>query len=329
MVCAVFKTAGRCHWRLRWVRFPHAPATIPRRMREAFIILNPEAGRGRGRRAESPIGVAAREQGWKVAIESTRYPGEERELATRAADDGWPTVVAAGGDGTVHEVANGLLQNGPSSALLGHIPLGTGNDFARLLGIPGRSVAESMAVLSRASECRFDVGRALGEYFINAMGIGFGAAVVTETLRLKHLSGFALYLAAAWRAFLKFEAPTLEVKLDQSRESGRVMMVEVLVGQTAGGGFRLTPDADPSDGMFDVCLIREVGLLTFLRYLPRVMRGTHAGLPPVTIARSRRVTIECPEGPPTVHLDGELRTAPSSTVEIETLPASLKVLCGS
>jgi diacylglycerol kinase family enzyme len=104
-------------------------------------------------------------------------------------------------------------------------------------------------------------------------------------------------------------------------------MVEAMLGKTTGGGFTLSPSADPCDGRLDVCLIREVGTLTFLRYVPKVIRGTHVGLPPVEVFQANRVEVQSMAGPPIVHLDGELRNADSDTVMVEIRPGMLPILC--
>ena len=104
-------------------------------------------------------------------------------------------------------------------------------------------------------------------------------------------------------------------------------MVEITLGKTTGGGFTVSPDADACDGLLDVCLIREIGTLTFLRYVPRVIRGTHVGLPPVEVFQSDRIELESFAGPAAVHLDGELRFAETASIVVEILPGRLPVLC--
>lgn len=295
--------------------------------RRACIIHNPEAGRGRGRGLEERLGEAGRHVGWDVAVRPTQHAGHETELARAARQEGWPVVVASGGDGTVHGVVNGLLQDGPSDTVLGHVPVGSGNDYARVVGLRKAPVERNLALTLAGRERRLDVGRALGEYFVNSMGVGFGAEVVRQALGMRRLRAFALYLAAACRAFLRFSAPELTVESAERTECARMTMLEVGIGRTAGGGFRLMPEARPDDGLFDVCLIREVGVLQFIRYLPRVIRGTHGTLAPVSIFRTARLSVASASGPLAVHLDGELRLPATARAEIEILPAYLRVLC--
>lgn len=297
--------------------------------RQACIIHNPEAGRGSGRGLETRLHRAVQVAGWDVEVRSTRRAGQEVELARAARAERWPVVIASGGDGTVHGVVNGLLEAGPTEIVLGHIPVGSGNDYARVVGLKKASVERNVGVILRGRVRRLDVGRVLNEYFVNSMGVGFGAEVVRQALGIERLRAFALYLAAACRAFLRFRAPELTVAAEEHRERGKMTMLEIGIGQTAGGGFRLMPDARPDDGLFDVCLIREVGLWQFIRYLPRVIRGTHGRLPPVALFRTARLSVTSTSGPLALHLDGELRLPTIERAEIELLPSHLRVLCAS
>jgi YegS/Rv2252/BmrU family lipid kinase len=296
--------------------------------KRALFILNPHAGRGRARKLFRTLPEAARGLGWEIDVRETLEPGHEVELAADARRQEWPVVIAVGGDGTVHGVSNGLLQDGPANTVLAHVPIGTGNDFAKTVGLNRASHPERNLKLVLQGEVRhLDVGRALGEYFVNGLGIGFGAEVVRNTLRFKRLRGFALYLASVYRTFFSFEAPKLEVTSQEHSQSGSILMAEVSIGKTAGGGFKLTPDADPMDGLLDVCLISDISVLTFLRYVPRVLRGTHTELDPVTVFQTPSVDVLSLSGPPVVHLDGELRLMEEARIQANIKAAYLPALC--
>ncbi len=299
-------------------------------MRDAVVILNPTAGRGRAARLKERIVPAARRSGFSIDLRITKAAGHEVDLAAEAGGEKWPIVVALGGDGTVHGVANGLLESQSVHSVLGHLPLGTGNDFAGMLGFRRQRIDRGFAQLASGVERRFDVGRAVGEYFVNGLGFGFGPAVLRQMESLRTLQGFPLYLAAAFRTFFDFSPPELTIVADGFRDRGLIMMAEVAIGQTAGGGFRLTPDASPCDGLFDVCLVRMVGMLQFIRYLPRVLRGTHTALPPVSMLRASRVSVSAEANHSMViHLDGELRAVSAPKIEAEIVPAALRVICAS
>lgn len=260
-----------------------------------------------------------------MEVERTAGPGHAAELAARAAAAGAARIVAVGGDGTVHEVANGLLRQGGAAAL-GVVPIGSGNDFAKLVGVFRHSPARAVRRLVTSQTMTFDVGRVGGEYFVNSMGVGFGPAVIRVRNGMPGLSGFASYLVPVVRAFAGFRPPRLEIRAPGFSETGYMMMVEVCNGTTAGGSYRFAPDAQPADGRLDLCLVRRVSLPRFLIAVPRVMRGTHATMREVALFQTREVTIRSLDGPLPLHLDGELREpeAVECTARIE--PARLKVM---
>jgi YegS/Rv2252/BmrU family lipid kinase len=291
----------------------------------ATVILNPAAGRGAAWRAREPLARAFRREGWSVDIVPTERPGHATELAAAAARSGAERVIAVGGDGAVHEVANGLLA-ARARAAFGVVPLGTGNDFAKLTGVYRHSVDRAVSRLVTATTQRFDAGNVLGEFFVNTLGVGFGPAVVRARNAMPGLKGFLSYLVPVLRTFATFRPPLLAVRTDGHAERGNMMMVEVCNGTTAGGSYRFAPGADPMDGMLDICVIRKIGLLRFLAALPRVMRGTHEGMPEVTLVRTRSLLIQSPETPLVLHLDGELRTPDVRECTVTVEPGCLNVL---
>ena len=294
-------------------------------MIHAHVILNPAAGGGAGRRLEDSVIRAFRTQGWSVELARTEGPGHARELAARAAEDGVRRIVAVGGDGTVHDVANGMLRQ-RGAAQLGVVPLGTGNDFAKLVGMARHAPLRAVAQLAAARARRFDVGRVGDEYFVNSMGLGFGPEVVRVRNAMPGLKGLWSYVVPLPRAFFGYRAPLCEISSAEWRERGYVMMVEVCNGTTAGGAYRFAPGADPADGYFDVCLVRRVSLLRFLGAVPRVMRGTHLGMKEIKLFRTREVVLHTPDAPLLLHLDGELRALEQRQCSVRVEPGRLNVL---
>jgi diacylglycerol kinase (ATP) len=296
--------------------------------KRALILVNPEAGHGRARRMSIPLPDVARELGWEVETRETQGAGQEVELAAEAGREGWPVVIAVGGDGTVHGTVNGLMSQGSTDTVVAHVPIGTGNDFAKMVGLDkGHKPERNLRRILGGRLRFFDVGRAIDEYFINSVGVGFAAETAKNLMKYKKLGGFASYVVAVYRTFFTYKAPELAVRTSSFFERGRILMVEITLGKTTGGGFTVSPDADACDGLLDVCLIREIGTLTFLRYVPRVIRGTHVGLPPVEVFQSDRIELESFAGPAAVHLDGELRFAETASIVVEILPGRLPVLC--
>ncbi|MGH7521258.1 MAG: diacylglycerol/lipid kinase family protein [Gemmatimonadales bacterium] len=294
-------------------------------MLHAHVIVNPAAGRGAARRAEPVVARAFRAQGWSVDVSRTEGPGHGRELAAQAASQGARHVVAVGGDGTVHDVANGLLRS-DGDAALGVVPVGSGNDFAKIVGLSGHDPIRAVARLVTAKSRRFDAGRVLNEWFVNSVGFGFGPAVVQTRNRMLHLRGFLSYLVPIVKTFFNFEPPLFDVAAPGFRERGYMMMVEVCNGTTAGGSYRFAPDADPTDGKMDVCLIRRVSLPRFLLAIPRVMRGTHLKMREVAIIKTAKLVVRSPEQPLLVHVDGELREPGVNECTVELERGRLNVL---
>jgi diacylglycerol kinase (ATP) len=298
-----------------------------------LVVLNPACGRGLGRKLRPRIERALRGAGVAFDLVETTGPGHAVALGREAAAAGVARVLCAGGDGTVHETANGLLQgprapDGATVPAIGAIPIGTGNDFAKLIGVFKLEPEQAAARMAAAVERRFDVGCVTGEYFANSLGIGFDAEVVRQADKLTRLRGLSVYVVSVYKTFVTFRAPVLEVASSAHRETGPMMMLECSIGVSAGGGFYLTPDADPADGLLDVCLIRKVGLVRFLRYVPRVLKGTHGALREVAMFRTPSLTIRSPEAPLLLHLDGELRAPEGREIEVTLVPQRLRVLAG-
>jgi len=293
-------------------------------------VLNPVAGRGAAARALDPIAREFHHQGWSVEVERTERPGHGAALAARAVQAGAQRIVAVGGDGTVHDVANGLLRHGlggrGGDVALGVVPIGSGNDFAKLVGVYRHSPVRAVRRLVTAQTARFDAGLVCDEYFVNSVGFGFGPEVVRVRNAMPGLSGFASYFVPVLRAFARFRPPRLEVRARGFAETGNMMMVEVCNGTTAGGSYRFAPDAQPGDGRLDVCLVRRVSLLRFLMAVPRVMRGTHATMREVALFQTREVAIRSLDGPLLLHVDGELREPDARECTVRVEPGRLKVM---
>jgi YegS/Rv2252/BmrU family lipid kinase len=292
-----------------------------------LLLVNPTAGHGRAGRLAAEAERACRQQWGDVRVARTGAPGDGVALVREAATQGCDRVLALGGDGTVHEAANGILAMPPDQRpALGVIPVGTGNDYAKLSGTYGQSVRQAIHLLARAQVTRLDVGLAWREYFINSIGIGFDAEVARRVAEYHRLRGTVAYLAAALKTFRAFTPPRLRVEAQGVSFEEEILLLEVGIGAIVGGGFRLTPEARPDDGLFDVCSIRRQGVLGFALKLPLAMVGRHAGLDGVRMFRTDRLTVSATGGAPLVtQLDGELRTGPGP-LEITQSPAALPVL---
>jgi len=288
------------------------------------LLVNPAAGRGRAGRVREAALAACRAQWPDTTVLETTAPGGGVALARQAVDQGAERVLVLGGDGTVHEAANGILTAGRNPPPpLGVIPVGTGNDYAKLVNVHGLGVAEAVRRLAAARVVRLDAGHAWGEYFINAVGAGFDAEVARRVNGFRRLEGTPAYLLAVFEAFASFRPPNLRVESEELTFEEPLMLIEIGIGDRVGGGFRLTPDARPDDGLFDVCAIRALKLGSFLLKLPLAMLGRHRRLREVRMFRTAALTVTATDGELVAQFDGELRRRREPlvvTIERQRLP---------
>lgn len=290
-----------------------------------LLLVNPAAGHGRGRRlADEAASAIQRQWGELIRIE-TRAAGEAVDIV-RGMDDGIARVIVLGGDGTLHEAANGLLQRADADRRpLSIIPAGTGNDYARMIGTRGLRPTVAVERLAQGTVRRHDVGQAWDEYFINSVGIGFDAAVAIRVNQMSWGRGLPAYVAAVVKTIAQFDSYQARVTLDAEEFSDRFLLIEVAIGYSVGGGFRLTPHAKLDDGLFDLCAIRHLSVPAILAKVPLAIVGWHTGLRQVRMRQGRTVTVSPTGGELLVQLDGEVRRRPGP-MEIRLLPGALPVL---
>lgn len=290
------------------------------------IIANPAAGRGRaGETIDAVVDEAARHFG-PVTLLSTEGPGDGVRLGAEAVRRGFERVLAVGGDGTVHEVANGILNaGGTTSPALGVVPQGTGNDFAKLVGTHRASPREAVRRIAKGKPARFEVGEAWGECFVNSLGIGLDHEVPYHLKGVSHFRGTPAYAIALFKALGGYRDIPLEVEIDDQRFEGRWLTVAVGVGAVEGGGFHIMPGAVPDDGLLNVCAIRPLPLAKLVALIPLVMTGKHTGLREVHHTKARRIRFRG-TAPLKLHSDGELRSPGAAEVEITIRPAALSVI---
>ena len=285
------------------------------------VIFNPAAGRGRISRADLQTQLARHANGRAFEIYPTCATENAATLAKRALQNGAQIIAAAGGDGTLGEVLNAVHGSG---AKLGVLPLGTGNDFARTLGI-GTDLELASATLF-GQNCRvIDAGRAIfaGEsrLFLNVAGCGFDAKVARRInagrthFFWRHWKGVAAYLAATALELKQLRAARLRLDLDGEIVDTRALLCAVANARSYGGGMKVAPAASLDDGSLDICLIKEASRIEFARAFPSVFRGEHVGHPRVEMFRARRVGVWC-DRPWPVLVDGEVCGVTPLTLEI-------------
>lgn len=283
--------------------------------------MNPAAGRGKVGRLSGAILKAAREGGAKAFL--TEGPGHATALAQSAPEGA--RVVAVGGDGTVHEVLRGLAG---TEKVLGVVPIGSGNDFARMLGLRGLAWPEALALALSAPEEAIDLGVVNGEPFGASLGIGFDALVAKKAFAAPpFLRGMPRYLYALFGVLKDLRLPEGRVQVDgEEVYQGPLLLLAAMNGPMYGGGIPIAPMADPRDGLLSLVLARSFTRPGVVLILPRLLLGRHLSHPQVGTYAGRRLEVAF-SAPVPAHADGEL--LPEARVyRAEVRPLGLRVVGG-
>ena len=292
----------------------------------AKVILNPYSGRwkARGMRPEAEEAL----QGADVEYEmvESEAPGECLPLAEAAARQGFSPIIAAGGDGTIGEVVNGMRRARPDGVLgpLGILPLGTANDLVHNLGLP-LDLEGAASAIAGGNTRRIDLGMANEWVFANNSAVGLEPVVTLHNIRMVRLQGVLRYLVAALRAIM--DRPEWEMRLewDDGEYQGPVSLVSVGNCPVTGGLFRMAPAADPTDGKLTFVYGHAPSRLKMLSLLPRTISGGYVNDPAMHQHHATRLRIEIPATTP-IQVDGELRHEALSQVTYQALPAQLDIL---
>jgi YegS/Rv2252/BmrU family lipid kinase len=301
---------------------------------QVAFLVNPASDNGRTRRLWPEIAHRAAEAGLAGEAYLSERPGQLAELAQRATQDGARLLVAVGGDGTVNEVVTGLMRLGRGAAELPELavlPRGTGRDFARTFRIPAK--LDGAIEVARAGRPRaIDVGKVAfrgwdgaprSGYFANVAGAGMSGAVARRAnSSSKALGGKASFLVATLAVFARWKVSHVELTVDGTRREGLMYEVVVANCRFLAGGMKMTPEAEPDDGLFDVLVIGDITRTDLALNLPKVYRGRHLPHRKLELLRGRVVSVDGATPLP-VQLDGE---QPGTTpARFALLPAALRV----
>jgi len=302
------------------------------------IIVNPTSGRGFARKMVPVIEEKLTEIGLDFNLILTERPWHAADLAEKAALEGYDVVVSASGDGTANEVLNGLMRaqaQGANKTAMGIITVGTGNDLAYGMNIPG-NFDECFTVLREDKRRVMDVGLVKGgdypngRYFGNGVGMGFDAAVGFEAVKIRWIRGLLAYLIAALRTvFLYFTAPLVNITYDETSIEQLSLMTSIMNGQRMGGGFYMAPNGDPGDGWLDLCIAASASKMRIFQLITYFMKGTQATQPEVKTARARKISITAITGSMPAHCDGETLCYKGEKLEIELIPQRLEFIISS
>lgn len=309
-----------------------------------LVIYNPVAGRGRVLQNWPQVAKALREAGVIFEAAATKAPSDAARIAEQAIGS-FSAVVGVGGDGTIHEIVNGLMRASDETETipLGIIPLGNGDDFAKMIPpetpIGGKQFdwREAIQKIAGGRTHLFDLGRIRGgllhpemidepQYFMNGMDIGFGAQT---TYNLKHiprfLTGLSAYLTAVIKTLIDYKIPRLRLQIDDLPAfEQEATLTAIMNGRSFGSGFWVCPEASADDGFFDVLVTEAVDRLNIMRLVPILMKGEHLNEPILKLYRAKRIVIESVE-PVAIEVDGEIPYLEAQRLEIELLPKRLKV----
>lgn len=304
-------------------------------MKRYKVILNPTSGNGNGKRAIERISKNLDKYRLDYDLTTTERPWHAADLTIDAVKSGYDLIVAAGGDGTVNEVINGLMRAdelGVGTASLGVLCVGRGNDFAGGLGIPS-NLDEAVRVLAARHQKRIDIGQVFsddqseGRYFGNCVGVGFDAMGTIQVAKLPKLGGMLSYLIAIIQTiFIYYEAPLVRIEFAEESILQRSLLVSIMNGHRLGGGFLMAPNADLTDGLFELCICSNASKVRIFSLIPHFVRGTQSSQPEVRTSQGNDIKIEAVEGSLPVQTDGEILCVDGKSIHIKMHPLQLDVI---
>jgi diacylglycerol kinase (ATP) len=296
----------------------------------AKVILNPYSGRFTGRRRWPEAAAALAAAGVAYELAETERAGHAEELAHEAVKLGFAPIIAAGGDGTVGEVVNGLARAGGAGAAIGPVgilPVGTANDIVDTLGIP-RDLQAAARVIASGRARVMDLGEVNGRLFVNNAAIGLEPYVGLIQRRYTRIHGPPRYMLAALRGIADCPSWTMRMEWDGGRYDGPLSLVAIGNGPRSGGMFYMAPGADPFDGRLDIVFGYRPTRRSLLRALPRTMRpgrGSYVELDGIVSTRMTRLRVQIDQPAP-AHADGEIFAPEARELEYRVWPGRLQIL---
>ena len=302
---------------------------------EWFAIVNPNAGNGKGKKDWSRIADLLNGKNIKFNMKFTERKGHAIEFTRELIASGYRKFISVGGDGTLNEIVNGIFTQdhcSPSEIILSLIPVGTGNDWGRMFGIPlvyegavqvigeGKLLLHDIGVVNY-----FDGEKKEKRYFINIAGLGFESVVVKKTNRQKEKgkSNKAIYFYNLLSSLISYRNTPAEITVDGKTTKSSIFSVNVGNGRYCGGGMRQTPEALPDDGLLDITVIKEMGRFEIIRSLKLLYDGTILSHPKVDGYRSNNLKVN-PEWPLYLEADGE--SLGHTPAEFGIIPSAVNII---
>ena len=289
-------------------------------MERFCLIANPTSGNGKGSAYLDCVTRELTARGADFSVKKTQRVGHATELAKEAVAEGFDVIVAVGGDGTLRETALGVVH---TDRILGFLPCGSGNDYARPLGIPTDPIP-ALDILLNGENRVVDAGDANGNLFFNVAGFGFDVDVLDYTEEFKHKckSGKTAYRLGCLKAVLGLKLRRTTLTFPDGSIERNVLMAAAGVGTHFGSGMMVLPESEMSDGLLDVCIAHDVSRLKLLSLLPKFIKGRHVGLPCITYRKTTEVSVVC-DPVSRIEVDGERMDG--TPVTFRVLPGAITV----
>ena len=292
---------------------------------KTYFIINPIAGKGKNKQSIEKIVKLIPKYFDEHEIYFTKFQGDAKNFVSRLKEIEC-RIICCGGDGTINEVVNGI--GAYSSVVLGVIPTGSGNDFAREIGY-NFNIDVLLKSFSKSNYKIIDLGHLRitdnNILFAGSCGIGFDALSAYYSSRTKYLRGILLYLISVFKAISTYKSFKAEIHLNESILKKELMMISIGNGKTSGGGFKLLPNAKINDGLIDFCLINSLNPLQLLFYLPLAIWGKHIHIKHSEYFKQSNCKIKLYPGT-YIHADGEVISTNIEEIEVTVIKNGLKVL---
>jgi YegS/Rv2252/BmrU family lipid kinase len=305
---------------------------------EWLVIVNPNAGNGKGKKEWHIISSALKNRNIDFDFRFTSGKGDATSLASDGIKEGYSKIITVGGDGTLNEVLNGVFQSGiddPTGITLATIPVGTGNDWGRLFGIP-LDHEKAAEIIKERKTLSHDVGiidyyqgaEKKRRYFINIAGIGFESDVVklTNYHKDRGRGGKLIYLYCLLLSLIKYKNTIADLEIDGVKQTTRIFSVNVGNGKFCGGGMRQTPDANPTDGLLDVTVIKDISKFEIIRKLKILYDGTILSHPMIDGYRCRSFKAVSDS---VIFCEADGETLGKTPAEFGILPSAIKIIYGT
>lgn len=300
---------------------------------KTLFIVNPEAGKGRGRKILPQVSRILAGYSNQTEIVQTERALHAIEIVKTYRQD-YKTICVAGGDGSLNEIINGL--DGTSDNILGVIPIGSGNDFARTAGI-SRDLEEALRIILESHTVR-EVDTGYLKYkenktedlicrkFLNSAGIGFDAIVSDQIKKNRYFKGLPLYISAVVQALFMYQVMDVEAEFDDGFEAaGRKLLIAISNGKTYGGGLKVSPEAEVDDGYLDACVIGSLPIWQIVRDFQKLVRGKHGTIPGIELRKFKCARIKTSK-PVYIHADGEVISRTTTEIEAGLNPTRQKFI---